>query len=60
MRALILAFALGLALTASAQAAPLSPISIPQSRVDQAGARSMNVVSIVGGFGIKSTRSASA
>ena len=33
MRALILAFALGLALTASAQAAPLSPISIPQSNV---------------------------
>ena len=33
MRALILAFALGLALTASAQAAPLSPISIPQSKV---------------------------
>src|SRR6516225_7564872 len=29
-------------------------------RVDQAGAKSTNVVSIVGGFGIKSTRSASA
>jgi hypothetical protein len=75
MRALIIAFAVGLAFSASAQAAPLGPTSIPAAnvvtvqgwpnwqwarRVDLAGAKSTNVVSIVGGFGMKSTRSASA
>ena len=75
MRASILAFVSGLALMASAQAAPLGPTSMPAAnvitvqgwptgsgarRVDQARARSTNGASIVGGFGIKSTRSASA
>ena len=63
MRALIIAFAVGLAFSASAQAAPLGPTSIPAAnvvtvqgwpnwqwarRVDLAGAKSTNVVSIVG------------
>jgi hypothetical protein len=75
MRASILAFVGGLALMTSAQAAPLGPTSMPAAnvitvqgwptgsgarRVDQARARSTNGASIVGGFGIKSTRFASA
>src|SRR6516164_3761696 len=74
MRASILAVVGGLALMTSAQA-PLGPTSMPAAsvitvqgwptgsgarRVDQARARSTNGASIVRGFGIKNTRSASA
>jgi hypothetical protein len=75
MRAIILASAVGLVLTASAQAAPLGPTPIPAAnvvtvqgwpnwqwagKVDQARARTTSVASTVGGYGTKSTRSASA